>query len=514
MESPERERAKLTPPSNIINRGSSHFMGREDELQKLDENLQRVDCLLICAVSGMGGIGKTELVLQYALRYQAKYPGGLCWLNKGDIGSQIIYYYRNSLGLNIPENSDITTQLNYCWREWQAGNVLLILDDVTDYGAIKDYLPPAQPKFKILITSRQYLGSNIKTISLDVLTEDAALNLLRSLTTEQRISNQIAIAKRLVKWLGYLPLGLELVGRYLQRHPTINLEELLEKLETNKLAAKALSKSQKDYDIAHAGIAAAFELSWIELTKEAQELAAVLSLFAVEPFPWSLVEECLAESDREKLRELRDDELFAAHLLQITEENTWQLHPLIREFLQTKLESLPEADNYKRSFCQVIVEQAKLIPETPTLQEINDCTFLIPHLTETTDNLIDWVADDSLIHCYFGLSKFHSGQGIYSSAANWSDKGLEIIKNRLGENHPDVATSLNNLAFLYDSQGKYDQAEPLYLQALEIAIKSLGKEHPNTITIANNLAYLQSVSQQRQKKSLWQRLTQITPRFW
>ncbi len=137
----------------------------------------------------MGGIGKTELVLQYALRYQANYPGGLCWLNKGDIGSQIIYYCRNTLGLDVPENSDITTQLNYCWREWREGNVLFILDDVADYGAIKDYLPPAQPKFKILITSRQYLGSNIKSISLDVLTEDAALDLLRSLTTEQRIND-------------------------------------------------------------------------------------------------------------------------------------------------------------------------------------------------------------------------------------------------------------------------------------------------------------------------------------
>ena len=147
----------------------------------------------------MGGIGKTELVLQYALRYHATYPGGLCWLNKGDISSQIISYCRNTLGLKVPENSDITTQLNFCWREWRPGNVLFILDDVADYGAIKDYLPPAQPRFKILITSRQYFGSNIKSISLDVLTEDAALDLLRSLTTDKRINEQIETAKKLVK---------------------------------------------------------------------------------------------------------------------------------------------------------------------------------------------------------------------------------------------------------------------------------------------------------------------------
>ncbi|MEM9275418.1 MAG: tetratricopeptide repeat protein [Cyanobacteria bacterium P01_F01_bin.143] len=295
----------------------------------------------------------------------------------------------------------------------------------------------------------------------------------------------------MVKWLGCLPLGLELVGRYLQRHPALFLEEFLAKLKTNKLAAKALFKSQNNDDIttAHEGIAAAFELSWIELTKDTQELACFLSLFAAEPFPWKLVEECFAESD-EELSELRDDELLATDLLQITEENTWQLHPLIRKFLQTKLEILPEVDNYKQSFCRAIVEYAKLIPITPTLQEINDCSFLIPHLTETTDNLIDWVKDESLIDCYFGLVKFYNGQGIYNVAANWSNKGLVVIKNHLGEKHPDFATSLNNLAALYDSQGKYKQAEPLYLQALELRKEILGENHPDFATSLNNLAGL------------------------
>ena len=49
-----------------------------------------------------------------------------------------------------------------------------------------------------------------------------------------------------------------------------------------------------------------------------------------------------------------------------------------------------------------------------------------------------------------------------------------------------MATSLNNLALLYDSQGRYEEAEPLYLQALKIAEKVLGKNHPNTSTIRAN----------------------------
>ncbi len=62
-----------------------------------------------------------------------------------------------------------------------------------------------------------------------------------------------------------------------------------------------------------------------------------------------------------------------------------------------------------------------------------------------------------------------------------------MYKRLLGENHPDVATSLNNLAYLYKSQGRYEEAEPLFLQALAIAEQALGENHPNTVTIRENL---------------------------
>jgi tetratricopeptide (TPR) repeat protein len=60
----------------------------------------------------------------------------------------------------------------------------------------------------------------------------------------------------------------------------------------------------------------------------------------------------------------------------------------------------------------------------------------------------------------------------------------------LGENHPDVANSLNNLAELYRSQGRYEEAEPLYLQALELGQRLLGENHPDVATSLNNLALL------------------------
>ena len=53
-------------------------------------------------------------------------------------------------------------------------------------------------------------------------------------------------------------------------------------------------------------------------------------------------------------------------------------------------------------------------------------------------------------------------------------------KDLLGDRHPDVATSLNNLALLYCYQNRYDDAKLLFLQALEIRRSILGREHPDT----------------------------------
>ncbi|MBC8123287.1 MAG: tetratricopeptide repeat-containing protein, partial [Gemmatimonadaceae bacterium] len=82
------------------------------------------------------------------------------------------------------------------------------------------------------------------------------------------------------------------------------------------------------------------------------------------------------------------------------------------------------------------------------------------------------------------------GQGKYVEAVALAEKVLSIRESVLGKEHPDVAASLNNLAFLYDNQGRYDQAEPLYKRSLAISEAALGKEHPDVATSLNNLAGL------------------------
>ncbi len=80
------------------------------------------------------------------------------------------------------------------------------------------------------------------------------------------------------------------------------------------------------------------------------------------------------------------------------------------------------------------------------------------------------------------------------------ERALAIREQVLGPNHPDTASSLNNLAALYDSQGNYEQAQPLFERALAIMEKTLGSNHPNTKVVRGNHARLLEVMKKKEKK--------------
>ncbi|MFH1077427.1 MAG: tetratricopeptide repeat protein, partial [Pseudomonadota bacterium] len=81
-------------------------------------------------------------------------------------------------------------------------------------------------------------------------------------------------------------------------------------------------------------------------------------------------------------------------------------------------------------------------------------------------------------------------KGRYQEAIPIAKRVLAIYENAVGLEHPNVATSLNILGFLYDSIGDYAKAEPLHKRALAIWEKALGPEHPDVATSLNNLASL------------------------
>jgi tetratricopeptide (TPR) repeat protein len=480
-------------PQNIISSSTDKFVGRERDLENLNQQLQRHNQVVIAAVEGMGGVGKTELAIQYSLlNLQLKaYPGGICWIRarEQDIGLQIVNFARTDLDLNPPDDLELPDRVRWCWKRWREGNALIVLDDVKDYSDIKPYLPPQPSQFKVLITTRLKLDLP-SSLYLAVLSEPDALELLSQLVGSEKVEQELEIAKELCQRLGYLPLALQLVGRYVKKR-RIFLAEELRRLEEKGLGHPSMTVPENDpswtLEIKR-GVEAAFELSWEELSEFAQQIGCLLGLFALAPIPWSLVENAAVEQDSENLEDARV-ELENWHLLQ-SDRDIYQLHQLIHEFLRNKQNNLTNRDEQKSNFCTAIVEVAKKISDTPTLSEIASLSLFIPHLGKAVTVYHNCLKDDDLILPFQGLGNFYQGQGNYARALPWLEQCLSVVRERLGEDHPDVATSFNDLALLYSDQGRYEQAESLYQQALELRKRLLGEDHPDVATSFNNLALL------------------------
>jgi tetratricopeptide (TPR) repeat protein len=481
-------------PQNLPRSGVVEFVGRDAKLIELHEQLQNNKRIAITAIAGMGGICKTELALQYAIEQlqQGQYPAGFCWLRARDreIATDIVTFAQVHLGLSLPDQLEIEDQVRFCWQRWPEGENLVVLDDVTDYQAIEPYLPPPDPRFKLLITTRLDLGRSVQKIAIEELDEDGAIALLESLVGVERVRSQLADAQALCKWVGYLPLALELLGRFLARKLDWSIDRLLKALDEKRLAAGALVETENGMT-GQLGVAAALELSWQELNESEQELACVLGMFAIAPIPWLLVESCQPEVEPDDLEDIRDNGLMARSLLKRVGEGSYQLHQIVQEYFRIKLgERVDRGQAIKITFWQVMVGVAQAIDNSMTINRTEQVRESIPHMEEGVRSWINSITNENLIEPFVGIGSFYAGQGNYSSAEPWHKDCLEVVRKRLGEDHRHVAISLNNLAELYHSQGKYEEAEPLFRLALEMYKRMLGKEHPHVAMSQCNLAAL------------------------
>ncbi len=466
--------------------GETIFVGRDREMVDLHGLLQGNNRVAIAA-AGMSGVGKTTLARHYVMTYGAEYPGGVWWVSAAQLVLEVLRYV-DRMGLRVELPMDYSEQQivqHYFdrWRQEFSDRKLLVIDDVADYGRVKGFLPQ-QGSFQVLMTTKVRFGPPVKRLDLEVLELGAAIELLRRYMDDAARWDE-AIAAQLCEWLGRLPLAIELVGRYLAQTGTI--AGVLGQLKAKRgLGVKAISKvwGEMDYGL---NVRDAIELSWGPFEEDARRVAMVAGVFGLAPIELEWLQDCLP--DLEDVSDILDLELVNRSFVEKTKKS-YRLHSLVREFLREKLAATEDTDEVRRSFVTLMTKKAKTIDSTGRTEMLNQVRSAIPHLEEATQYVMLLEEENDRIWGFTGLGRFYAGQSLWSEAVAWRTSCLEFATEHFSDRHPSTATSLNNLAGLYESMGQYDRALPLYESALEIRKSELGDRHPSTATSLNNLAAL------------------------
>ncbi|GAG19798.1 unnamed protein product, partial [marine sediment metagenome] len=162
---------------------------------------------------------------------------------------------------------------------------------------------------------------------------------------------------------------------------------------------------------------------------------------------------------------------------------TWMIHPLMREGLA----EYQDAETHQQ------VHQFLFDHYRQPLKELDSQTITDVHKTFFAEAFYqgkDILGIEEFSEWFSGMRSVFMKMALWQFLIPLMEEFTGLIEGRLGPEHPDTATSLDNLAMLYWHQGRYEEAEPFYKRALAIHEKVSGAEHPDTANSLNNLATL------------------------
>jgi len=166
---------------------------------------------------------------------------------------------------------------------------------------------------------------------------------------------------------------------------------------------------------------------------------------------------------------------------------TLTIHRLVQAVLQDHLSPETCVDWKQRAV--LAVNEAS--PDVGAARKWAVCEQWVPHaLLCATWIEQEQISSREAAHLLNVAGYYLDERGRYRETEPLYVRALSIHERQLGMEHPDTASSFNNLAALYESQGKYGEAEPLYKRALWIRERQLGEKHPDTAGSLNNLAGL------------------------
>ncbi|MGW0708822.1 tetratricopeptide repeat protein [Streptomyces sp. NPDC002643] len=324
------------------------FTGRDGETSELLSALDSSAspdgsaAVLVSAVSGLGGIGKTALAVETAHLACAKglFPGGVLFVDlhgydeEPVTADQALQSLLRALGVppeQIPARADDRAGLYrsvLAERGRERGAVLVLADNASSPDQVRPLLP-GDERHRVLVTSRDRLTQlGARLVPLDQLAPEDARGLLDLALRiadpeDSRVTDDIDAAGRLADLCGHLPLALQIAAALLVEDPGMPVAELVDELAASHDRLAHLDDGARN-------VRAAFELSYRRLPPEQARLLRLLAL-APGPEVSDEVAAALVGAEALPLGELRA--LARAHLVERgSGRGWWRLHDLVRAF--------------------------------------------------------------------------------------------------------------------------------------------------------------------------------------
>jgi tetratricopeptide (TPR) repeat protein/MinD-like ATPase involved in chromosome partitioning or flagellar assembly len=484
------------PPRNPF------FTGRDPYLKRLEDGLA---CGRAQAISGLGGIGKTQTAIEYAYRHRDQYRAVL-WSGADSRDALVSGFGAIASLLDLPEkderDANVAAEAVRRWLERQPG-WLLILDNVEDLaGVVKPFLPTSGTGHVLITTRLQATGAVAQSEELERMElEEGTLFLLRraKLVAPDAPLDAASEADRkaameITEEVAGLPLALDQAAAYIQETPS-SLAKYLKLYRTEGAALRAQrGKLATDHD----SVTITFSLAFAEAAQANQaaaDLVRACAHLACDPIP----EEIFTQGGRELGEPLSqatakplawDAAVEAAGRFALirrnVERDTLEMHRLVQEVLKDGMDAPT-----RRVWAERVVQALNDVFPSPEFRNWPQCERLIPHAIAAARLVEDFGLDSVAAARLLNRSgTYLDDRARYMEAEPLYQRALAIHERAQGPDHPDTAMSLNNLALLYDNQGRYGEAEPLYHRALAIDEYTLGPDSANTASDLNNLASL------------------------
>ncbi|HEY8098384.1 MAG TPA: tetratricopeptide repeat protein, partial [Methylobacter sp.] len=508
------------------------MVGRSDALAEVRRQLcegKRTSIGQTAAFQGLGGLGKTQLAVEYAHTYQNEYPNGVIWINADqDITAQLIKLAEDARWVSPLSDQPFKIQ-TALRRLRETSDCLIVFDNLEHLADIKEFLPKPQANPHILVTSRtEQPGFN--PVALNILTPELGLQLLmQEAGRKPDGEEQTQAARLIVERLDGLPLALELAGAYLRRRPAVSWEQYLELLRDNPRSAFPARLQGESLTGHEADIYATLKINETLFEEEPllRDALDLLTWSGSAPMALSLL---CAAVDQDKPSALTGA-LSLGVALRILQQpdggEHYAIHRLVREVRRedVPLESLRDwaescgrclgswFEAHRQDFRDLPIFEAGLDHLEAWRHNAESMGFTLlavrmiwlqayppfhwgryedaKHDVERALALYETAAktDASLqAHLLNDLASVTSRVGNTKVALKLGEQALAIRRELHGEDHPDTTMSLANVALIYSKLSQHDKALTLGRRALDIRRKLLGEEHSDTAYSLSNVA--------------------------